>query len=224
MSKIIDSILNLIKWPIAIVSFWSIFAFYQSIEYFNFATLKFVALIGGIIFFFSAKATMDKEVKTSMEIIAHELTHAFFALITFHKVKHIRVSPDNSGGSMGFEGSGNWLIILAPYFFPLFCFGFMLIAGFVTNIGNISWVINVIFGYFIGYHIDSVASQIHPKQTDLPKAGYFFCLAFLPGANFWAIGTMFAFNSNGWSSAFRYQTLIWRQNINNLNWLLDFIV
>lgn len=63
---------------------------------------------------------MEASIRTSMQIIAHELTHSFFAVLTFHKVKHIRIEEDNSGGSMGFEGEGNWLIIIAPYFFRCF--------------------------------------------------------------------------------------------------------
>lgn len=90
--------------------------FFQSLEYFDFKTLKFVALFGGFFLFFVARTSMEASIRTSMQIIAHELTHSFFAVLTFHKVKHIRIEEDNSGGSMGFEGEGNWLIIIAPYF------------------------------------------------------------------------------------------------------------
>ena len=193
MNTIIDKIINLLKWPVAVWALWSVPAFFQSLEYFDFKTLKFVALFGGFFMFFVARTSMDASVRTSMQIIAHELTHSFFALLTFHKVKHIRVADDNSGGSMGFEGEGNWLIIIAPYFFPLFC-----------------------FGYFIGYHVDTVASQIHEKQTDLPKVSYLFCALFLPGANLWIIGSMMAFNSAGWNSFFKYQELIAHLNAQNL--------
>lgn len=48
--------------------------------------------------------------------------------------------------------------------------------------------------------MDTVASQIHEKQTDLPKVSYLFCAMFLPGANLWIIGSMLAFNSYGWDS------------------------
>jgi hypothetical protein len=64
---------------------------------------------------------MDSSSRVSMEVLAHELTHAFFALITFHKVKGIKINQDDTGGTMSFEGEGNWLIIIGPYFFPLYC-------------------------------------------------------------------------------------------------------
>lgn len=173
--------------------------------------------------FFVSRSMMDSGVKTSMQIIAHELTHSFFALLTLHKIKHIRINDDNSGGSMGFMGEGNWLIIITPYFFPLFCVCYMLAIGFYMKAASLTWVFSTVLGYFIGYHMDTVSSQIHDKQTDLQKVGYGFCLTFLPGANLWMIGSMLAFNSNGWESFRLYQQLIFKLNLNNLNYVLNLI-
>lgn len=50
--------------------------FFQSLEYFDFKTLKFVALFGGFSFFV-ARTSMEASIRTSMQIIAHELTHSF---------------------------------------------------------------------------------------------------------------------------------------------------
>ncbi len=218
-----DKFINLLKWPVALWALWSIPAFFQSLEYFNFKNLKFIALLGGFFMFFVARTSMDSSVKTSMQIIAHELAHSFFAVLTFHKIKNIRIAEDDSGGSMSFEGEGNWLIIIAPYFFPLFCFFFMIGVGIYMKFAPLNWIVSAVFGYFIGYHVDTVASQIHEKQTDLPKVSYLFCAMFLPGANFWAIGSMLAFNSQGWQSFFVYQELINRLNLNNFNLLINMI-
>ena len=54
-------------------------------------------------------------------IMEHELTHMLFAVLTFHKPRGLDVNQD-VGGSFSFEGKGNWLIALAPYFFPTFLF------------------------------------------------------------------------------------------------------
>lgn len=223
MSTILDKFINLLKWPVALWALWSVPAFFQSLEYFNFKNLKFVALIGGFFMFFVARTSMEASIKTSMQIIAHELTHSFFAWLTFHKVKNIRIADDNSGGEMSFEGEGNWLIIIAPYFFPLFCFFFMIGIGIYMKFAQLNWIVSAVFGYFIGYHVDTVASQIHEKQTDLPKVSYLFCAMFLPGANFWIIGSMLAFNSQGWQSFWVYQELINRLNVNNFNSLINIV-
>lgn len=223
MNVLLDKIINLLKWPAAALALLSLPAFYQSLEYFSFKNFKFVSLLGGIVMFFVARTSMDSGVKTSMQIIAHELTHSFFAVLTLHKVKHIRVAEDNSGGSMGFVGEGNWLIVIAPYFFPLFCFFFMVGVGIYMKFAPINWVVSAVFGYFIGYHIDAVTSQIHEKQTDLTKVGYFFCFAFLPGANIWIICSMLAFNRDGWQSLWLYQKLISNLNLSNLDYVVNLI-
>ena len=101
MQVLIDRFITLLKWPLALYMLVSIPAYIRSLYYFNFVNIKFIVLGAGFILFFIARQMADASVKTSMQIVAHELTHAFFALITFHKVKHIRVEADDSGGSMG---------------------------------------------------------------------------------------------------------------------------
>ena len=124
---------------------------------------------------------------------------------------------------MGFKGKGNWLITIAPYFFPLFCFLCMGGISLYTSFAPMNLFLNGVLGYFAGYHIDTVFSQIHEKQTDLPKVGYKFCVMFLPGANLWALGTILAFNSRGWDGVWLYQRLINYLNHKNYNLVIDFL-
>ncbi len=221
MNKILDKMIELFKWPIALISVLSVPALIESFspDYFNYKTWKYVAMGAGFIMFFVSRTMADSSIKTSMQITAHELTHAFFAIITFHKVKHIRVAEDNSGGQMAFEGEGNWLITIAPYFFPLLAFGYAIAVTIYQSwfgINNsIALILSGFLGYFLAYHIDTVVSQIHEKQTDLPKVSYTFCFLFLPGANLWAIGSILAFNSAGWSAIGKYSDLICKLNGNN---------
>lgn len=219
MSKYIDKFINLFKWPIAIYMLLCIPALLASKDFFKFGNYKFLALGVGFFMYYIARSMADSSVKTSMQILAHELTHSFFALITFHKVEHIRLDPEGSGGEMGFKGEGNWLIIIAPYFFPLFGMIFMIMMSLLPA----NLIFNGILGYFLGYHTDTVASQIHEKQTDLPKVGYLFCLVFLPGANLWVIGSFLAFNSRGWSGLGLYFDLINHLNAQYARYVLNLI-
>jgi len=214
MRDLLDLIINKIKWPIAVYMTISVPALLNSLDYFRFASQKFLFFGGGIIFFVFAKMMSDSTVRTSMQTVAHELTHAFFALLTLHKVKEIHLDKDK-GGDMVFEGEGNWLIVVAPYFFPLFCFGFMVISSIWTMFFPSNIFLNLFLGYFMGYHIDTVVSQIHDKQTDLPKVSYTFCWLFLPGANFFVLGGILAFNSRGWGGIGDYISLINHLNMKN---------
>ena len=72
------------------------------------------------------------------------------------------------------------------------------------NFAPYSIVLGGIIGFFIGYHLDTVGSQIHEKQTDLPKVSYKFCVMFLPAANLMAVESMMIFNRWGWTGISYY--------------------
>lgn len=219
MRVLVDRFIELLKWPVALYMLLSLPAYIQSLYYFKFTNLQYVALFGGFFLFFISRSMMDSSVKSNMEIVAHEMTHAFFALLTLHKVTGIRIEGDNSGGNMSFEGEGNWLIVIAPYFFPLFGFFYMIAFSVYTHFAPSNLILNGILGFFIGYHLDTVGSQIHEKQTDLPKVSYKFCAMFLPAANLWAVGSMLAFNTRGWAGVSLYLDLINYLNVRNWNYV-----
>ncbi|MFR3314195.1 MAG: M50 family metallopeptidase [Alphaproteobacteria bacterium] len=219
MRVLVDRFIELLKWPVALYMLLSLPAYIQSLYYFKFTNLQYVALFGGFFLFFISRSMMDSSVKSNMEIVAHEMTHAFFALLTLHKVTGIRVEGDNSGGNMSFEGEGNWLIVIAPYFFPLFGFFYMIAFSVYTHFAPSNLILNGVLGFFIGYHLDTVGSQIHEKQTDLPKVSYKFCAMFLPSANLWAVGSILAFNTRGWAGVSLYLDLINYLNVRNWNYV-----
>lgn len=223
MRILIDRFIELLKWPAAVYMLLSLPAYIRSLYAFNFMSWHYVALAGGVAVFYISRNMSDSAIRSNIQIIAHECTHAFFALLTFHKVTRIRIEGDNSGGHMEFKGRGNWLIVIAPYFFPLFCFLCMLGISVYTWFAPMNLFLNGILGYFVGYHIDTVVSQIHEKQTDLPKVGYKFCLLFLPGANLWALGSILAFNSRGWEGFWLYQRFIRYLNGRNYDEVIRFL-
>ncbi|MDD3669478.1 MAG: M50 family metallopeptidase [Alphaproteobacteria bacterium] len=133
-----------------------------------------------------------------LAILEHELTHMLFAVLTGHKPGSIAVHQGR-GGSFAFEGKGNWLIFLSPYFFPTFAFAVMLAGGVYhlwdAPLPKLYWSV---LGVMSGYHIASNIMEIHPKQTDFKKAGYLFSFLFLPSANLIAWGVLFMYARFGW--------------------------
>lgn len=218
MNKFLDKFINLFKWPVAVYIFLSTPAILSSFYVFQVIDIKNLSLLSGLVFFIFSKTMMDASVRTSMQVIAHEFTHSFFAILTFHKINHIRINPDDTGGEMGFIGKGNWLIIIGPYFFPLFCFIYISLMYFLPS----GFIFHFILGYFLGYHIDTVFSQIHPEQTDLKKVGYPFCFIFLPGINLLTIGFILAFNLKGFKGIIDYFLLINQINISYISEIINF--
>lgn len=223
MSGFVDGIINLVKWPVAIWLFCSLPAFFRSLDAFSFVSMQYIVMAAGFFMFFVGRTMMDSSSRVSMEVLAHELTHAFFALITFHKVTNINIKQDDTGGTMTFSGKGNWLIIIGPYFFPLYCLMFMIFVGIYTMFAPMNLLFNLILGFFVGFHFDMVGSQIHEKQTDLPKVGYPFCVVFLLPANLWMIGSVLAFNSKGWHGVYLYQKLIASLNEKNIDYIMNLV-
>lgn len=219
MSQLLDKFIDCFKWPVAIYMFLSLPALIQSADYFNFINLKFIVLFIGLVCFIFVKISMDPSMRLNIQVLAHELSHSIFALLTFHKIKHLHINADDTGGEMGFTGRGNFLIIIAPYFFPFFALIYMIVMSFLPE----HYMYNGLLGFFLGYHLDTVLSQIHPKQTDLPKVGYLFCILFLPGINLFVIGLILAFNSRGWGAFIDYFSLVNHLNIENFNKFLEYI-
>lgn len=141
-------------------------------------------------------------------IMEHELTHMFFAILTFHKPRGLDVNQD-VGGSFMFEGKGNWLVALAPYFFPLFWFFLVLIMPIYTSFsGKLPDFYLPMLAIFAGYNFIVSCLSIHPKQTDFKVAGYFFTICFLPGILFLKYGLIFCYSIKGMAGVEGYLHLI----------------
>lgn len=222
MSRWLDLLLGLFKWPVAILAFVSLPALVHALEYLRLDNLRFFAFLGGAFVYLALKILAAARSNISMQILAHELTHTFFALLTFHKVVHIHLNMDESGGSMGFRGKGNWLITIAPYFFPLFLFFLMLFATFFAEKIPDSLIVNGVFGYFFAYHVESILVQIHGEQPDFKEVGFPFCWLFLPGANLFMCTAVLAFNNGGWLSVERYMRAVYLLNWQNINELMRY--
>lgn len=212
-TKIIDLLFKVVKWPVALFLLISVPALLQSYNYFEFNNIEFYAFAGGAVFYLATMIFAGYNISRTMQIISHELTHTLFAYLTFHDAGRIRVNPDDSGGEMIVKGGGNWLITLAPYFFPLFSFLYMLLMPGLVIASQNHFLVHAIFGYFFGYYWGTVLSQVHPQQTDIIKEGYLFSTIFIVGANLYVTGIILAFNSKQWDGVKEYLSLVWKLDI-----------
>jgi len=114
--------------------------------------------------------------------IEHELTHTLFALLTFHKIIDFKAS-DKHGGYMQYSGvgGGNWLITIAPYFFPTFSM-FIIVFIYFFEPKFYSFLV-MLLGYSTLYHIHSTYYETTLSQPDIKEVGLIFSFLFLPGAN-----------------------------------------
>ena len=222
IARILDFVIGLFKWPVAFLAVIALPALFDAMHYFNLANMRFFTFLAGAFIYLALKIVARARSNVSMQILAHEFTHIFFALLTFHKVVHIHLNMDESGGAMGFKGKGNWLIVIGPYFFPLFLFFMMLGITFFSNKIPEGYWVNGILGYFFAYHVESIAVQIHGEQPDFKEVGFPFCWLFLPGANAFMCSAVLAFNNGGWLGIEKYMQILYKLNLHNLAVLLDY--
>ncbi len=222
MSKLLDLFIDLFKWPVAILSLVSLPALVKALDYLNVTNMRFVVFGVGMFVYLALKIVAGARTNVSMQILAHEFTHIFFALLTLHKVTHIHLNMDESGGAMQFKGRGNWLIVIGPYFFPLFLFFMMLGITYFSNRIPEGYWINGILGYFFAYHVESIMVQIHGDQPDFKIVGFPFCIFFLPGANMFMFSSIVAFNNGGWQGIEKYVTIVSRLSLSYIELILQY--
>lgn len=130
----------------------------------------------------------------------HELTHLLFGLL-FFKRPHSFVVTRHGGGYVELSG-GNFLITLAPYFFPTVSYCLLPFAFFVPP--KFQPVFLAIMGASIAFHMISTWGELHWRQTDLREAGFMLSLIFLPLANLIFYGALAAAVLNGGKDFFEF--------------------
>ena len=178
-----DRLVNLCKWPMAIVMLLVLkyLVLHNLVLISSSVQGEFVLFwLGVTVYLVLWKAFFSKRwLGGSFPTFIHESIHALFAILTFHTVTNFSVTW-KSGGQIGYTGgTGNWLITISPYFFPL--------ATLLVWAGDEFFPLPVqtrelIFGFVFGFELIYVWKQIHPKQTDLQKVGWLFAWLFLPSA------------------------------------------
>jgi len=107
-------------------------------------------------------------------VFGHELTHALWTWLFGGQVKKMKVT---SKGGHVLISKTNFLIALAPYFFPLYA----VIVIAVFAVGNLIWdwrhyqvVFHLLIGAAYAFHITLTAQVLQTQQSDITSQGYLF--------------------------------------------------
>jgi hypothetical protein len=194
IARVFDRLLGILKWPIAIVAFvlapgliYALYFVVRGVVSDPSSCLPF--LVGG-----AAYSLFWLTLKTNRigfwATLEHELTHALFAWATFHRVVGFSATM-RSGGHIRYTGKGNWLIAIAPYFFPTV--SLIAIAVLTWAPGHHLELGGAVLGVTVAYHALSTWSETHRHQTDLREVGWLFCLPFLVAANAFVFGLLISY-------------------------------
>ena len=107
-------------------------------------------------------------------VFGHELTHALWAWLFGGELKKLKVS--SSGGHVVVSKS-NFLIVLAPYFFPLYVA--LVVAGF--SLGRLIWDwrsylvwFHLLIGAAYAFHVTLTWHVLKTRQSDITSQGWLF--------------------------------------------------
>lgn len=106
--------------------------------------------------------------------LRHELCHWLFATLSRAKPYALQINGD-SGGFYSYQGRRNYLIVLAPYFFPITSFALILISLVFTSPS--AWYY-ILMGTALAFDAVSMCKDYHKGQTDWQHYGIPFSLAF----------------------------------------------
>jgi hypothetical protein len=107
-------------------------------------------------------------------VFGHELTHALWVWLFGGRVKKMKVTSE--GGHV-VSSKTNFLIVLAPYFFPLYAV--LVIAVFA--LGHLIWDwrsylvwFHLAVGAAYAFHVTLTWHALKTRQTDITSQGYLF--------------------------------------------------
>jgi hypothetical protein len=200
LADLADRILGYLKWPVAIVALAFtpalVLAFFDVLVAIvhtpRHATPFLTGAAGYLVgwyFVFRRRA-----VGSLFSTAEHELTHSIFAWATFHRVVQFRATWSR-GGHIQYLGIGNWLITVAPYFFPTLSVLVFGILAFLPR--EYAFWGGAALGFTALYHLTSTWRETHHQQPDLAKVGFPFAFCFLPAANTLVYGVLFSFAARG---------------------------
>ena len=196
-----DRLINPLKWPAALMSAaatpllaWGLLLLLVRVIRAPWNLVPFA--LGGVLFVVLWRRWLRySRIGRFLITLEHESTHALFALVTGHRILSFHASM-GKGGQVRFEGGGNWLIVVAPYFFPTAALLLFLLAYLLPLQGLLPWS-RLLLGTALVYHIVSTYRETHKDQTDIQQLGMTFCWLFLPSANLAVVGLLISFAHAG---------------------------
>ena len=107
-------------------------------------------------------------------VVGHESTHAMWTWLFGGKVKRFKAA--SSGGHV-VTTKNNFLITLAPYFFPFYA----ALVVLVYVLGNLIWrwraylpCFHLLLGAAYAFHVTLTCEILRTRQTDITSQGYLF--------------------------------------------------
>ena len=217
-------VLDEIKWPFAICCglllpatcmqlFLQLKPLFHSLSYRS-------PFFHGFYCFFILLAVFSHFIFNLFMTFEHEFNHGVFAALTGNKVTALKVFEN--GGKLEYQGTANWLISLAPYFFPTVA----LSVGIFTEFWDPKWrwLAEFCLGASIAYQLFSTLVETELSQPDLIESGIPFSIMTLPFLNVFSYSILTAYLTGGFHGIMKTLQALFASPLNPsltaLKWLI----
>ena len=193
MLKLLKFMIGLLLLPVcAVVSqvLWGLLQAAARTETAVFLPLPALALFAGFVLWLVMFMLFPRPVRSY--ILAHELTHALWGLLMGASIARISVKEDRGAVVLS---RTNFLITLAPYFFPLYTvlligLYYLLMLFYPVERYHLLWL--GLVGLTWGFHVTFTVSALLQRQSDIRDQGHLFAytviyLATVLGICLWVI-------------------------------------
>ena len=150
-----------------------------------------LAIATGYLLWIVLYYTMPRPIRTY--ILAHELTHALWGALMGARVSKLRVKKNHGSVTLS---KTNFLITLAPYFFPLYtvlvvCGYYVLLLFYDVGHYYLFWL--GLVGFTWGFHFTFTVAALSQSQEDVKTYGVVFSYAVIYAINIlgiclWIVG------------------------------------
>jgi len=107
-------------------------------------------------------------------VFGHELTHALWTWVFGGRVKKFKATPQ---GGQVVVTKNNFLVTLAPYFFPFYA----VVVVLVLTVGRLIWGwtrylawFHLFVGAAYAFHVTLTCHALQTRQSDITRQGYLF--------------------------------------------------
>jgi len=177
LARIIRLAIGLLLVPVCIAATMTLYSLLTATQSISPAVLPPAAwaLAGGFLLWVFLFLTLPRPVRSY--VLAHEMTHALWAWLTGAEVRGLRVSEDRGSVTVS---RNNFLITLAPYFFPLYTVltiaAYYILSVFYDISGyQLFWLAAV--GFTWGFHFTFTLLTLLQRQSDIHEYGRVFSYA-----------------------------------------------
>lgn len=104
-----------------------------------------------------------------LEFFEHELSHTILNLLWWRRVKEFRVNPYDNKSYVASDGTPHflWLMVLAPYYLPVFTIPFLIIRPFFDPAFRLG--LDIVIGITLAFHYVTLFKEFGLRQTDIQE-------------------------------------------------------